>query len=200
LLLILTILLTYCDFDPQTQKTLTDKVTIDAKGGGSEVVTEGADFSRTTRYDAHGLLQELSEEKKGETLHIARQSDQITITATRHGETKTKTHKGVKEPWIQELYFGLKTFTLSRQPKLKYVSINPDDLSLVPMVLTRKEVETIDGHRAQKLHMTVDGWKSRFWEAWSWTDPETGLLIQKKGNRGPLTPTIITKIQKNLSN
>ena len=194
MLFLLAILLTYQDLDTTTEKISSDHVEIHQQETGFLVKMRGPDFSRTTHYDQNGFLQELEEIGEKDKLHILRQNDQIAISCTRNGKTKKLTHKGVKEPWIQELYFGLKAFTLSDQPKLKYVSINPDDLTLVTMVLTRKEHEVVEGKKAVKLHMTVDGWRGKFWEAWSWTDADTGFLLQKKGNKGPLTPTVITKL------
>jgi hypothetical protein len=60
------------------------------------------------------------------------------------------------------------------------------------MIATKLDVEdlTINGkiYNAQKLKITLQGFKKRFWKAEVWYDTATHLMLRYKANEGPGTP------------
>ena len=64
------------------------------------------------------------------------------------------------------------------------------------MIATKDYVEdlSINGksYKAQKLKITLQGFKKRFWKAEVWYDLQTLELLRYKANEGPGTP--ITEI------
>lgn len=95
-------------------------------------------------------------------------------------------------PWIQQFGFGLKPFILSKNRSLKFCLLNPKDFLLQKMVAIKKAIKPITvlekKYDAQKVTVTLQGFKSMFWKAQLWFDVKTGDLIKYVANSGPNTP------------
>jgi len=100
-----------------------------------------------------------------------------------------------KSAWIQEFGFGLRPFVQSGYKSYKFCIINPKDYSLNQMVAKKERVELIDvndkTYKAQKVKITLQGFKSLFWTAYAWFDTASGDLLMYRGNKGPNTPTSV---------
>jgi hypothetical protein len=100
-------------------------------------------------------------------------------------------------PWIQEFTFGLKSFLSSDKREINFYILRPETFELVEMVAIKKVIENIKiddaTYKAQKLKITLPGFKGNFWKAEAWYDIETNNLLKYKANEGPGTPiTVIT--------
>lgn len=142
-----------------------------------------------------------SKNKKNE-YYIHREGSQLYARLTKDDKKIQKEFNIGKDLWIQEFDFTLSPFILSEHVTLNFQIVNPKDLSLHEMVLTKltkgEQVE-INGktYGAVKTKMTLTGFKKMFWKAELWFDEKTGDLIRYSANEGPNTPTsVITLFSK----
>lgn len=130
------------------------------------------------------------------------------ISSSNHHELKIEEilENGVKEkklsidyPWIQQFGFGLNSFVKSEQSSLKFTIVKPDDFTIQDMIAKKGKIEplTIDGktYEAQKVSVTLQGFKSMFWKAELWYDAKNADFLKYKANKGPNTSitTILLK-------
>ena len=107
------------------------------------------------------------------------------------------------DTWVQEFDFSFKPFILSNHNEFRFSIVNPKKLNLHAMVAKKlgdSQLE-IGGKKylAQKVKVTLRGFKKMFWHANLWYEKETGDLIKYEANEGPNTPTsIITLVKKQL--
>ena len=103
-----------------------------------------------------------------------------------------KTYHLGQKLWLQDFNFALKPFVESAKTTLKFNIINPDDFSLVEMIASKIDTGklTIDGkeYQAQKINLTLPGFKSMFWSAEMWYDLQEKNMLMFKANEGPGTP------------
>jgi hypothetical protein len=124
---------------------------------------------------------------------VSREGSTLKVQFKEKGKEKTKNYDIGQTPWIQEFKFGFQPFLSSNQKEYKFYIINPKDLGLHGMVATKEQVEelTIEGKKylTQKLKVTLQGFKKKFWRAEVWFDQETQMMVKYKANEGPGTPT-----------
>jgi len=135
------------------------------------------------------------------TYDFKREGNELVAEGKRNGRFRSKNYSLKRERWIQEFDFGMKPFILSNDNKFYFLILNPKDLDAVDMVASKVGMETltIQGKPklAQRIKITLDGFKSMFWSAKAWYDPETGDLLKYHANEGPGTPTAtITLVEK----
>lgn len=114
---------------------------------------------------------------------------------------KNKLLKLGKYPWIQEFKFGFRPFLQSSDKELAFSIVYSKDTSLHEMLATKELIETlkIEGteHSAQKIKVTLKGFKKRFWKAEIWYDIATFRMLKYRSNEGPGTPFVeVTLIQE----
>jgi hypothetical protein len=106
-----------------------------------------------------------------------------------------------KMGWIQEFNFSLRPFLKSDKKEYKFIIINPYDLSSNKMAAKKKDIEelTINGktYVAQKVVITLQGFKSMFWGADAWYDTKSFAMLKYEANEGPNTPTTTTTLVSN---
>ena len=109
-------------------------------------------------------------------------------------QNQAKLHVGRKK-WIQQYMYGLQPFAQSNDSKWYFTTVNPNDFSLVSMVASKEDVETLvigkTSYQAQKIKITLTGMKSMFWSASIWFDTKTHLCLRYEGNEGPGTSTTV---------
>jgi len=109
-------------------------------------------------------------------------------------QMQAKLHLGRKK-WIQQFGYGLQPFAQSKDSKWNFQTVNPNKFELVSMVATKDAIETLvigkTSYQAQKINITLTGFKSMFWSATIWFDTKTYLFLRYEGNDGPNTPTTV---------
>jgi len=95
--------------------------------------------------------------------------------------------------WIQQFGFGLKKFSLSNENKYIFYSVNPNNFSVNKLQAKKQKIENLTinnkNYSAQKISLSLTGFKSLFWTAKIWFDTKDGTMLMYKGNEGPNTPT-----------
>ncbi len=108
--------------------------------------------------------------------------------------TKSKILKIGNLHWIQEFKFGFQPFLKSSDTKHIFAIVHSKDNSFHEMVATKEKIEKVviaaTEYEAQKLKITLTGFKKRFWKAEVWFDLKTHLMLKYKSNEGPGTPPI----------
>ncbi|MBM3207444.1 MAG: hypothetical protein FJZ57_02405 [Chlamydiae bacterium] len=129
---------------------------------------------------------------KGYDIEAKRTGSTLTISAKDKKGQRTKTYDIGSTPWVQEFTFGFKDFLNSKKNEYKFEILHPKNLEIHDMIATKESLEdvTIDGkeYNTQKLKITLQGFKKRFWKAEVWYDTTTKNLIRYKANEGPGTP------------
>ncbi|MCX6991123.1 MAG: hypothetical protein NTX49_08700 [Chlamydiae bacterium] len=133
---------------------------------------------------------------KGYDLIASRKGNTLTITGLVKQDRKTKVYDIGGTPWVQEFAFGFRDFLKKKETEYKFEILHPKDFDIHDMIATKEYVEdlTINGkaYKAQKLKITLQGFKKRFWKAEVWYDLETLQLLRYKANEGPGTPVTET--------
>lgn len=132
---------------------------------------------------------------------IVRDGNHLWINGTFNGKKKSNYYLLKRNPWIQELGFGLKGFAMSNEETFYFCIVNASDFALHDMIAKKQEIAPLvireNEYQAQKIHLTLPGLKGMFWSAEIWFDPKTGDCLLYKGNEGPSTPiTTITLSSK----
>lgn len=144
-------------------------------------------------YSADGSLLQFTEKVGTEDfLSIEKVGPCLIVKSHQKGKDKILSHKIGDKPWLQEFNFGLQNFIKQKTKVLEFYIIYPKDLSMQEMVVTKEIVEEIEvagkKQQAQKVKITLTGFKKQFWKAQAWFDLTTGLLVQYRANEGPRTP------------
>ena len=142
------------------------------------------------------LLHYFESEPKASQLDIHREDSNLIVK----NNTKAKILKIGNLPWIQEFKFGFQPFLKTSDKELFFGIVYNKDTSLHEMIATKESIEkiTVAGqiYEAQKLKITLKGFKKRFWKAEAWFDLKTNLMVKYRSNEGPGTPPIeVTLIQ-----
>ncbi len=138
----------------------------------------------------------------GKEVSIKRQNNKLIVSSKEKKREKTKTYDIKDKAWIQEFKFGFQSFLSSTNAEYKFCIVNPKDLDIHDMIATKEAVEniTIEGknYTAQKIKVTLQGFRKRFWKAEVWFDKESLTLLKYRANEGPGTPmTEVTLLEKN---
>ncbi len=113
------------------------------------------------------------------------------LEKTNRGKTQ-KSEFNLSTPWIQQFGFGLMPFVKSSQKKIKFALINADKPDLVDMVAQKNEIVPLKikdkEYKAQKIAVSLTGFKSMFWKAEMWFEKDSGDLLKYVADSGPSTP------------
>ncbi|NGX34179.1 MAG: hypothetical protein K1060chlam1_00529 [Candidatus Anoxychlamydiales bacterium] len=94
--------------------------------------------------------------------------------------------------WIQDFTFGLRPFLNSKRQRYSFVILNPNDFTTNELIASKEGIEKIkinnSTYKAQRVNVTLSGFKSMFWKADVWYDLHTFDLLKYKANEGPGTP------------
>lgn len=184
-------------------KKITTDWTVDEKDNQLDIVGKSSDNSEITLQTKEDYTLEVFTQKdaqKGYDLKATRTGNTLTISGKIKQNTKTKSYDIGTTPWVQEFVFGFKDFLSSKDKEYKFEIIHPDDYGLHDMIATKIDVEelTIDGkaYNTQKMKITLQGFKKRFWKAEVWYDMATHRMLRYKANEGPGTPVTETLFLK----
>jgi hypothetical protein len=125
---------------------------------------------------------------KDDTDYLGEYKDEtIKILGRFKGKPIKKTLKVPNHPFYVNPKFGLRNFILSDQKKIKFWGLRNDELSRHLMVATKRGEEAIiiNGLSVKtiKIHWTVSGVGSLFFERYYWFRKSDGLYVrQKVGN------------------
>lgn len=178
----------------QVKETEEDVLKISGISKGSDIEIEcSRDFFLNSYSEKMGAANSLSLTKEGKVLIVDSQEK---------GKQKLKSYKIGDTPWVQDFKFGLQTFLGSKDKSYNFYILNPKDLALHEMVATKDLEEVLDigdkKYNAQRVKITLTGFKKKFWKAMAWFDKESLLLIKYRANEGPGTPyTEVTLLEKN---
>lgn len=180
------------------KKVTTDWI-IDKKDGQLDIVGKSSDNSEVTLQTKEDYTLEAFTQKdsqRGYDLKATRSGNTLTITGKIKQDTKTKSYDIGNTPWVQEFVFGFKDFLSSKAKEYKFEILRPEDYDMHDMIATKLDTEelTIDGkvYNAQKMKITLQGFKKRFWKAEVWYDTATLRMLRYKANQGPGTPVTET--------
>ncbi len=136
------------------------------------------------------LLHYFEKDSKNPPLEIHREGDVLSVK----NNTKSKKLKLGTFPWIQEFKFGFQPFLKSSDKELSFSIVYSKDNTLHDMVATKEKIEKVTTHdktyEAQKLKITLKGFKKNFWKAEAWFDVQTNLMVKYRSNEGPGTPYV----------
>ncbi len=136
------------------------------------------------------LIHYFEKDSKKPVFEIQKEGDVLSIK----NNAKSKTLKLGKLPWIQEFKFGFQPFLKSKDKELPFSIVYSKDTTLHDMIATKEKIEKVKvgdkTYEAQKLKITLQGFKKRFWKAEAWFDVETNLMVKYTSNEGPGTPPI----------
>ena len=182
-------------------QSVTEKKAIDTEWKVESIPTgfniEGISSNKSTAYlitDKDFFLENFIQidPNKGYDIEAKRSGNTLTIISKDKKGQRTKTYDIGSTPWVQEFTFGFKDFLASKKKEYKFEILHPKNLELHDMIATKDVLEdvTIDGieYATQKLKITLQGFKKRFWKAEVWYDTTTKNLIRYKANEGPGTP------------
>ena len=134
------------------------------------------------------LIRYFEKDSKKPVFEIQKDGDVLSIK----NNAKSKTLKLGKLPWIQEFKFGFQPFLKSKDKELPFTIVYNKDTTLHDMIATKEKIEKVTVgdkiYEAQKLKITLQGFKKRFWKAEAWFDLKTNLMVKYTSNEGPGTP------------
>jgi hypothetical protein len=166
-----------------------NKVDISGQNRGNEVKLE---YTPT-----FNLQQFIEKEPDAAPFEVKREGEKLFV---KNHDTEKPLNVG-SQPWIQEFKFGFIPFLKSTDKTIDFAIVYRKDTSLHEMIASKEEVEKIQvngkEYEAQKLKITLRGFKKRFWKAEVWYDTKKHLLIKYKSNEGPGTPyTEVTLLEE----
>lgn len=158
------------------------------------VMDKNAEDGRTNLiYSDKFLLKEFSYKSLDTKLDFTITLDNKVLTA--HGVSRgNKINKklGIDYDWIQDFNFGLRNFLESKYTQKRFVIFRSKDFSTIDMLAFKKGIEKLIinnvTYNAQKVEITLTGFKSRFWKAHIWYDLKNFDLLKYQANEGPGTP------------
>lgn len=180
-------------------KKVTTEWTI--KEEGDKLIITGKSSDNTTAMLETSKDYTLEKLKQtGRNLTASRQGNTLTVSETVKQTSKTKSYDIGTTPWVQEFTFGFKDFLASNKREYKFEIIRAEDLDLHDMIATKEEIEELEidqtHYTAQKMKITLQGFKRRFWKAEVWYDMATHKMLRYKANEGPGTPITETVFVK----
>ncbi len=166
-------------------ETTDDKILVSGQNKGRDVFLEcSRSYSFLSFHETVDSNREFSVSRQGNTLNVRFKEN---------NKQRTKSYDIGTTPWIQEFKFGFQPFLSSEDSQYKFHIVNPKDLTLHSMVATKEQQETLilngKTFRTQKLKVTLQGFKKKFWKAEVWFDLESRMMLKYKANEGPGTPT-----------
>ena len=139
---------------------------------------------------AFDLVHYFEKDVKKPVFEIQKEGNVLSVK----NNAKSKTLKLGNLPWIQEFKFGFQPFLKSKDKELPFTIVYSKDTTLHDMIATKEKIEKVTvgskTYETQKLKITLQGFKKRFWKAEAWFDLETNLMVKYTSNEGPGTPSI----------
>ena len=106
-------------------------------------------------------------------------------------ESFSQSHTIDDQRWVQEFAFGFKEFLSSNKKNMKFQILHPKDLSMYELIIIKEEEENLSiddkTYQAQRVKITLPGFRGRFWKAQAWYDAKSFELLRYKANEGPGT-------------
>lgn len=144
---------------------------------------------------------EQKDPNKGYDLKANREGKVLTVTGLVKKVNQTKQYQIGTTPWVQEFAFGFKDFLSSNNREYKFEILQPQTLDMFDMIATKENIEELridsNVYEAQKMKITLQGFRKRFWKAEAWYDIKTHRLLRYKANEGPGTPITDTILLEN---
>ncbi len=135
---------------------------------------------------------------------FTRSGSTLKAEGKRRGNDLKESYQIGKKNWVQEFELGLGPFLKSKKNTYKFIILNPKNFKIHDMVATKQGIETIDlegkSVKAMKVKVTLAGFKSMFWKAQLWYDPQNLNMLIFKANEGPHTPTTTITLISNEGN
>lgn len=129
---------------------------------------------------------------------FVRDGNILYVNANIKGEKKSLHHILKRNPWIQQLGFGLKGFAKSKAKNYYFCILSQKDFSLHDMAAKKEGVFPLKigdkEYKAKKINLSLTGFKSLFWSAEIWFDTKTGDCLLYKGDEGPNTALTVTTL------
>ncbi|MBP9840828.1 MAG: hypothetical protein KBC64_00190 [Simkaniaceae bacterium] len=175
----------------QTTEETTWKYTEEAEG----VVIEATTPKHTTRIECTKELEFLRMliSSPSSTLDIKKQDTRLTATEISPKSTTSETYPLNGKPWIQQLWFGLVPFVKKGDQEISFYIVNPASLKMVKLYAKKMGTETLKiketEYLAQKILLSLPGFRGRFWKAHIWFDTKEFRFLKYVGNKGPGTET-----------
>lgn len=161
-----------------------DKVFLDGKNPRSDIKIECSPNYSLLRYFEKS-------DPSSKELDIRKEGPYLMIKSKEKGKEKTKSFKIGDTPWVQEFKFGFREFLQGNQKEYTFYIVNPKDLDVHEMIATKESIEKLEVrgvmYNAQKVKVTLKGFKKRFWKAYVWFDKELVHMIRYLANEGPGT-------------
>jgi len=120
-----------------------------------------------------------------------RQNNQLIAKVKIGKESFSQTYTIDDQRWVQEFAFGFKEFLSSEKKNMRFQILHPKDLSMYELIIIKEEEENLSiddkTYQAQKVKITLPGFRGRFWKAQAWYDVTSFELLRYKANEGPGT-------------
>jgi hypothetical protein len=137
-------------------------------------------------------------ENKTKTYEFINKNNLLLCSGVIDNKKINKSYKLSNKIWVQDFTFGLTPFLESNKKEFKFYMLNPDDFSKNNMIATKLDISNIKvgnkNYLAQKIKVTLRGFKSHFWKAEIYFDTKTFDLIKYTSDEGPGTSTIVTTL------
>lgn len=191
--------LVYREKSPSSLITLT--CTVKMKENGITIEKFGDDAMTSLEYDNNFNLQKIhyNSAKLGSDYQFFKENGRLFAEGISKNK-KYRTNFKARLPWVQDFHFGLKKFLKSNRQEIKFCILNPSDFTLVDMIAAKQNIEKISVNEnaviAQKIKITLTGFKKHFWKAEVWFNLEDDNLIKYVSNEGPGTPNSVTTLNK----
>ncbi|NGX29314.1 MAG: hypothetical protein K940chlam4_00145 [Candidatus Anoxychlamydiales bacterium] len=157
-------------------------------------ITETSDLGITdTVYSFKYVLKELhfQSAKEDSDYKFIIEKRKLSLKGRAFGR-KIKREYVLSDRWIQDFTFGLRPFLDSKRQKYSFVILSPNDFSTNELIASKEGIEKIKindtTYNAQRVMITLPGFKAMFWRADAWYDLDTFDLIKYRANKGPGTP------------
>ena len=98
------------------------------------------------QYDKDYNLQEISftSNEKKSSYHFVLQDRTLVCTGIENNKKKSASFDLKYSKWIQDFNFGFKPFVNSRNNQMDFVLVNPNDFSLVNMVVSKGPIDNLN--------------------------------------------------------
>jgi hypothetical protein len=172
-----------------------------SKKDANILITKSTDKDYTSlQYTKDYKLLNLSfkSENKAKTYEFINMNNLLVCSGVIGNKKINKSYKLSNKTWVQDFTFGLTPFLESKKKEFKFFILNPDDFSKNNMIATKLNISNIKINNknflAQKVNVTLRGFKSHFWKAEIYFDTKTHDLLKYISDEGPGTPTIVTTL------
>ena len=158
------------------------------------LIAKNKEFSTKIKADKNYNTKKyaFSSDKTHEDYTLRSEGSSIIAKGIIKGRQRTKTIKLGKNPWLQDFCFNLTPFISSSAKEFAFSMIYPADFSLIDMIAKKQERAKITlankEYDAQKIYLTLPGFKGKFWSAELWYDLKNKNMLLFIANEGPGTP------------